>query len=107
MTEFLARPPVLILLCGAGYALATVWMKTAAASPAWPVLVAIAVCLSASVVAEVLLLRQHSIGVIYLAIIVTESLLVLFAAFLIGDGLSLRQVFGAVVILIGAGIVSA
>jgi drug/metabolite transporter (DMT)-like permease len=102
MVDFLSRPLFLVLLCGAAYAVATWAMKTASQTPATPVLAAIVICLTAAAIAEVLLLRHHNVGVIFIAVIVVETALVLTVAFALGEGLTLRQGMGAALVVFGA-----
>ena len=88
------------------YAFATLGMKLFATTPGLTPLVLIAAMLGAAVLAEVLLMRQFHIGIVYIGILVAETLLVLTFAWLIGEPLGLRQLAGAVLVLGGAALVT-
>lgn len=106
MVDFMTRPPVLILLCALSYATATLAMKAYSVTFALPALLGLAICLALAVVAEVVLMRQLSVGIIYVLVIATETLVVLSAAYIIGEGLNLRELLGAGLIIGGAAIVA-
>ena len=59
-----------------------------------------------TVFAEIALLRRVELGLAYIAIIATESLLVLGYALYVGEGLSSREWLGAGFVIIGATLVS-
>ena len=68
--------------------------------------VMLAIVLLATVFAEIALLRKVDLGLAYIAIIATESLLVLAYALWIGEGLSVREWTGAGLVIVGATMVS-
>lgn len=93
--------PVLVFLTAAGYALATIGMKFAAEGVV-PVGITLAVAgLALAVVFEILLLQRTDLPLVYIGIVVAETALVLCYAAWIGEGLSLRQMGGAAMVLAG------
>lgn len=106
MTDLLARPFVLVLLSALGYAAATLALKAASTAPAFGLIVVLGLCLALACGAELILMRKLDLGVLYLLIIGTETLIVLTAAYLIGEGLAPRDWLGAALILAGAAAVS-
>lgn len=96
-----ARLMVLALLAATGYALATIGMKLA--SGHWTMLAGILILLGfmAATQAEIVLMRHMELGVLYLVIIATETLIVLAYAFAIGEGLNLRESMGGLLIFAG------
>lgn len=100
-------PLPLILITALGYVLATLGMKGAAnGALILGGLLAFGGFLAAFV-AEVILMRQTHLSVLYLLIIGVETILILGFAFGIGEGLSLRQAIGASLVLTGLAIVAA
>lgn len=97
---------LLLMLTGGGYALATIGMKMASAMMSPSALAAIVIGLSAAVLAELVLLRNAELPVVYLAIVVFETLLVLGYAAIAGGALTPVQVLGAVLVLGGFGLVT-
>lgn len=96
----------LILASALGYTLATVGMKQAALGAP---LLAIPLLLTgflAATVAEVVLMRRVDLAVVYVTIIGVETLLVLSYAALIGEGLNLRGMLGAGLVMTGLALVS-
>lgn len=106
MWDVLSRPFVLILIASIGYGAATIGMKAASTSVSLFAILAIAVCLAAAVLAEVVLLRQVHLGLAYVVILGVETVLVLITAYALGEGLGPRQMTGAMLVLIGAGVIS-
>lgn len=96
----------LAALSALGYALATLAMKASSDNITSPVLVGLVLVLAAAVVAEIALLRQMNLGLAYIAIIATETIIILGFAFYIGEGLSLKQLVGGAFIFLGVAIVS-
>lgn len=96
----------LMALTALGYALATVGMKHATYAPGVLAVTLISAGLIAAVLAEVALLRNGNLSLVYLGIIVAESALVLGYAMWIDQGLSFRQMFGAVLVLGGIMVLS-
>ena len=106
MTEVLSNKTALALIAALGYALATFLMKLAAGTPSMVLLAFLAIILMGTVSAEIFLLRQVDLGLAYIAIIATETLLVLCYAFAIGEGLSGRELLGGVFVIAGVALVS-
>ena len=92
---------VLVLVAALGYAVATVFMKMAATSQSYPAFVIIALALTAAVIAEVVILQRLSLGIAYIAILATETLIILGFSTLIGEGLAPREMAGAALVLLG------
>ncbi|MGA0539891.1 5-aminolevulinate synthase [Neotabrizicola sp. VNH66] len=92
---------LLILVAAAGYSFATVGMKLGSAtlSPAAIAIMATGFVMAAG--AEVIILKNAHLGVIYIAIIGIETLAVLCYATAIGEGLGPKQLFGAGLVLGG------
>jgi multidrug transporter EmrE-like cation transporter len=104
--ELLSNRTALAALAAAGYALATLLMKIAAETGTfWP-LGGIACLLSATVVAEILLMRQVDLGVAYIVVIGAETMLVLSFTYLVGEPLSSRELAGGALVLGGMVMVS-
>lgn len=97
----IATTVALMTLTAIGYAVATLGMKLAADQFSTLALALMAAGLTGAAFAEVALLRQASLPVIYLGIIGFETLLVLCIAAAIGDVLSLQQLSGALLVLLG------
>lgn len=104
MTLFESRPVFLIVGCAFAYALSTFALKQAADAPHPAIYLVIAACFGGAAFAEILILRQMDLGLAYIAIIATESLLILGVALIIGEGLSPREMAGAVLIVTGTAI---
>ncbi|MEX0309677.1 MAG: 5-aminolevulinate synthase [Tateyamaria sp.] len=92
---------VLLLLAAGGYAVATVGMKIASEGFTLVAVILLAAGFAAAVVAEIILLRQADLPVIYIAIVVGETVLILGYSMLIGEMLNLRQLFGGGMVLFG------
>lgn len=107
MLILLNRPIVLIALCAIAYAVATLAMKTAAQSPHLALVVAIFLCLTIAVLAEIILMRNLAMDVTYIAILAAETLLVLTFSYVTGEVPTVKQVMGAVLVLGGAALVTA
>lgn len=105
MIDFFFRPVCLIVLCAVAYAGATFAMKSASIASTGVIWLIIGVALSLAVLAEIALLRQHSLGLTYIAILGAETLIVLTVAFLIGEGLGPRKLAGAGLVLAGTAII--
>lgn len=102
----LAAMAALTVLTAGGYAVATIGMKIAAGPPAIWANAVIALGLLVAVAAEVTLLRNAELPVVYLGIVVLETLLILGYAGLASGSLSGAQVLGAVLVLTGFGLVT-
>jgi hypothetical protein len=96
---------LLALISAVGYALATIGMKLATGQ--WTVVAGSLILLGffAAMQGEMALMRGMELGVLYLLIIAAETLLVLGYAFAIGEGLSLRESAGALLIFTGIAVV--
>ena len=66
----------------------------------------IAAVLAGVVAAEILLLRQVALGMAYVAIIATETLLVLAATYFVGQPLSPRELVGGAFVVFGVALAS-
>ncbi len=99
------RVMILALTAAVGYGLATIGMKLA--SGQWTVLAGVLILLGffAAMQTEIILMRGMDLGVLYLIIIAAETLIVLGYAFAIGEGLSMRESMGAVLIFAGIAVV--
>ncbi|MCB2134568.1 MAG: 5-aminolevulinate synthase [Rhodobacteraceae bacterium] len=97
----LPKSLILVLTAAFAYAIATFGIKLAsgAVSPLATGLILFGFLLAAA--AETVLLRQSDLGAIYLAIIAVETIVILTIAAVIGEGLNLKQFFGAGLILGG------
>ncbi|SHI05035.1 hypothetical protein [Marivita hallyeonensis] len=104
--DVLSNKSLLAITAGVGYALATLLMKMASDDATIFVIGAIAIVLTGVATAEILLLRQVSLGLAYVAIIATESILVLAATYLVGEPLSARELVGGGFVIFGAALVS-
>lgn len=96
----------LILVSALGYTLATIGMKQAALGLPLLALPLLLVGFMAATVAEVILLRKVDLAVVYVTIIGVETLLVLSYAAFIGEGLNLRGLLGAGLVVTGLALVS-
>jgi multidrug transporter EmrE-like cation transporter len=105
--DILTRPFVLITICALGYAVATLAMKAASSHPGLAAYGIIAACLAAAVLAEVVLLQRAHLGLAYVAILGAETVIILVVAAMLGEGLGPRDLAGAALVLIGAGVISA
>lgn len=93
--------PLLIAITAFGYTLTTIGMKvivTQSSALGWLLLV---LGLGTFVVAEIELLRQTKLAVAYIAILAAETLLVIGYSASIGEFFSLRQAFGAGLVMVG------
>ena len=96
----------LLVLTSAGYAIATIGMKLASDAPSTGAYLVIGLGLCAAVVAEVALLRNAALPMVYVAIVATETMLVLLYAFGLGERLTLTQGAGALMVLGGFALVA-
>ena len=101
------KPLILVVLCGLAYAADTVAMKAATEGFSPAVYALIDVLLGGAVLAEVAVLSRMELGAAYIAIIATESLVVVAAAALIGEGLGPRELLGAGLVLAGTVMIGA
>jgi hypothetical protein len=91
----------LLALTASGYAIATIGMKLASGGISTLSLFVIAGGLLLAVAMEIILLRIGNMSLVYLGIVVAETVLVLAYAHSVGHGLNLIQMFGAGLVLIG------
>lgn len=106
MQMIMGDKTLLTIIAALGYGLATVLMKTLSDRLDVLLPVILVVVLIATVFAEIALMRRIDLGMAYVAIIATESLLVFAYAYWIGEGLSGREWMGAGFVLLGAVMVS-
>ncbi|WP_424986840.1 hypothetical protein [Microbulbifer sp. S227A] len=97
---------LLMALTATGYAIATLGMKLASDQVNAFAVALMAAGLAGAALAEIILLRQASLPVIYLGIVAVESLLVLSVAAMIGDRLTPVQLSGGALVLLGMILVS-
>ncbi|ETW14657.1 hypothetical protein ATO8_02080 [Roseivivax marinus] len=101
-----AHAVLLTLTVAVGYAVATIGMKLVSDHVAGPGAAVLAVGLVAVVVGEIVLMRTTPLSVLYVTIIGVETVLVLAYAIWIGEGFSMRQAMGGLMVLAGLAIVS-
>lgn len=104
--DLFSNKTFLVLVAGVGYAVATILMKLASEDATTIILGAIVLMLAAVVTAEILLLRQVDLGIAYIAIMATETLLVLGATYFVGQPLSGRELAGGALVLAGVIVVT-
>jgi small multidrug resistance pump len=97
---------VLVIVAALGYSVATIGMKMGAHALTGAALAVLAVGFLAAAVSEIVLLKSADLGIVYIAIIGVETLVVLSYAWWIGEGLSLRQLGGAGMVLAGLAVVA-
>jgi len=96
---------LLMALTAAGYAFATIGMQIFQTLDSKLPLLIIIAGLSVAAIAEITLLRQASLPVVYLGIMVTETILVLSYAAWTHHGLSLPQLSGGALVVAGFALV--
>jgi len=106
MALFQPGTMLLVIIAALGYAGATIGMKMGSASVTAMAIAVIIAGFVAAAVAEVVILRSADLGLVYIAIIGVETLVVLSYAWWIGEGLSLRQIGGAGMVLAGLAVVA-
>lgn len=99
-TPMILAPP-LILATAAGYALATVGMKSASSGHMTLGLAIAIIGFGLACIAEIILMKRIDVSIIYIAVVAAETVLVLTYAHWIGETLSLRQFVGAGMVLAG------
>jgi small multidrug resistance pump len=104
--DFISNKTALAIIAGIGYAVATLMMKMAAENTTALIVGSIFLILAVVVVAEILLLRQIDLGVAYIAIMATETLLVLAATYFVGQPLSFKELTGGAFVVLGVALVS-
>ncbi len=106
MLSVMSDKTFLALAAALGYGVSTILMKHYSQSFALVPLVLLVAVLAGTVASEVYLLRKVDLALAYVAIIATETLLVLAYAFAIGEGLTRQEMAGAAFVLVGVGLVS-
>ena len=91
----------LLLLAAGGYAVATVGMKIASEGLSGLAFALPTIGFAAAVLAEIILLKQADLPVVYIAIVVAETALILVYSSMIGEMLNLRQMVGGGLVLAG------
>lgn len=106
MSVFQPAILALILLAALGYSGATIGMKMGSSAVTVLAIVVMAAGFVLAAVSEVIILRSADLGIVYISIIGVETLIVLTYAWSIGEGLNLRQLGGAGLVLAGLAVVS-
>lgn len=96
----------LLLIAALGYSIATVGMKMGSTGLTFTAIALMAGGLFAAAAAEVVILKSADLGIVFITIIGIETLIVLTYAAMIGEGLDLRQLTGAGMVLAGIAVVS-
>ncbi|MGJ5618935.1 5-aminolevulinate synthase [Sulfitobacter sp. MF3-043] len=96
---------LLMAITAAGYAFATIGMQVYSHSDDKLPTLIIITGLSVAAIAEITLLRQASLPVVYLGIMVTETILVLGYAAWAHHGLILSQISGGTLVVAGFALV--
>ena len=104
--EAIGNKTGLAITAAVGYALATLLMKLTAQSTTAVLIAAIGIVLAVTVTSEIFLLRQMKLGMAYVTIIATETLLVLAATFLFGETLTTKEIIGGALVVTGTVMVS-
>jgi multidrug transporter EmrE-like cation transporter len=107
MALLMLNPLALALISAVAYAGATLTMKFAAGSVTPLLAILIVALLLTAVAAEIGALRLASLGVIYLTILGSETLLVLLCAMVLGETLGAREMAGAALVLAGTALLAA
>jgi drug/metabolite transporter (DMT)-like permease len=95
------KPLFLIPTTAFAYAFATVGLKMASSTASPAALSLIVGGFGLATLAEITLMRQMNLGIIYLAVVAVETLAVLGFAALIGEGLNGKQFIGAAFVVSG------
>lgn len=106
MDQELFRTLGFVTVAALGYSVATIGMKLASGN--WT-LIAVGLLLLgfyAATHAEVTLMREVDLGVLYLMVIAVETIVVLSYAWLIGEGLGPRDAMGGLLVLSGLAVIS-
>lgn len=92
---------ILILVAALGYSAATIGMKMGSSALTGLAVLVMAIGLAAAIFGEMALLRGTNLGPVYIAIIGVESLIVMLYAWYIGETMTLRQISGAGLVVVG------
>ena len=98
-------PVFLVLLTAGGYAFATIGMKLSAETHSTSGIAIIILGLTGAALAEIALLRQANLPLVYLGVILGETMMVLAYAAWIREGLGAQQIAGAALVVVGFGLV--
>lgn len=96
----------LLLIAAFGYSIATMGMKIGSTGLTFLAIALMAIGFLAAAASEIVILRTADLGIVYITIIGIETLIVLSYAAMIGEGLDLRQMTGAGLVMAGIAIVS-
>lgn len=106
MEILLSKPIIPIVLAALAYVGATVAMKIAASGGTLATFAFLALFLAAAAALEIIALQRTSLGVAYVMILGTETLLILGIAALIGEGLAPREMAGAALVFAGTAVLA-
>jgi len=95
-----------VVVAALGYALATIGMKMASGNWTLLALALLVLGFYAATHAEMTLMRNIDLSVLYLIIIGLETVVVLAYAFLIGEGLGPREALGGFLVLAGMAVIA-
>jgi len=105
--QLIETKTILLLFAAAvGYAIATVGMKLTAGGVALSGSALLIAGFAAAAIAEVVLLRDASLGQLYMMIIGVETLVVLTYAWTIGEGLAAHQLAGGALVVVGVAVLA-
>lgn len=91
----------LILVAAIGYSTATIGMKMGSSALTGIAILIMLIGLGAAIFGEIAVLRGGNLGPIYIAIIGVESLIIMTYAWYIGEAMTLRQIGGAAMVVLG------
>ena len=106
MWDLIKSPIVLVLLSAMGYAFATVAMKHLATGTNIQVIVGVAIFFAVATICEIALLRSFNLSHTYIVILAVETVLIVIAAPLFGEGIGPREIAGAVLVVMGTAVIS-
>lgn len=106
MTLFQPGTLLLVVVAALGYAIATIGMKLGSVTLSAMAIGIVMLGFLMAAWAEIIILRKADLGLVYITIIGVETLVVLAYASWIGEGLSLRQIGGAGMVLAGLAVVA-
>ncbi|MEZ5715276.1 MAG: 5-aminolevulinate synthase [Paracoccaceae bacterium] len=95
-----------VLLAALGYAMATIGMKLASGNWTYLALALLLLGFYAASHAEIVLMRDIDLGLLYLVVIAVETIVVLGYAWAIGEGLGPREAMGGLLVLAGLVVIS-
>ena len=95
-----------VIVAALGYSVATIGMKMGATAVTGAAVAVVVAGFIAATLSEVVLLKSADPGIVHIAIIGVESLVVLTYAWWIGEGLSLRPLGGAGMVTAGLAMVA-